>query len=99
MLVFGSLGHRNDYFDHTKPVTVEAQFIELLKNLERQAADANVVFMGTTTPYSIQTDSKSLVRLDVQAQQLRLVIDCMNADQSGSVKDPSEITADEHTAQ
>ena len=33
MLVFGSLGHRNDYFDHTKPVTVEAQFIELLKNL------------------------------------------------------------------
>ena len=33
MLVFGSLGHRNDYFDHTKPITVEAQFIELLKNL------------------------------------------------------------------
>ena len=33
MLVFRSLGHRNDYFDHTEPVTVEAQLIELLKYL------------------------------------------------------------------
>ena len=42
--------------------------IELLKNLERQAKAIGVEFMGTTTPYSIQADSKSLVRLDVQAQ-------------------------------
>ena len=48
---------------------------ELLKNLERQAKVIGVGFMGTTAPYSLQADSKSLVRLDIQAQQLRLVIE------------------------